>query len=105
VANNSKNYKDELFWSLLELKERLWLVWAVWNQQETLERATTLKLVDQALDLVQHRDFPNMGELRMLLDQLAAKAPHRRVDKEVEALKQLILSYENQEQGGGDLAT
>jgi hypothetical protein len=65
----------------------------VWDQQNAVHRATTLRLVDQVLDLVQYRETPNMAEVRTLLDQIAAKVPDRRADKEVEALKQLTLSY------------
>jgi hypothetical protein len=94
VPRGTSDQKNELFWALMELKERLWLAWAVWGKGDNLDRNTTLRLMDQALDLVQYRELLNLVELRTLLDDLAAKAPGKRLDNEIAALKQMILRYD-----------
>jgi hypothetical protein len=86
--------KNELFWVLMELKEQLWLAWTEWGKGDDVCRNTTLRLMDQALDLVQYRESLNLGELRTLLDDLAATVPDKRLDNEIAALKQMTLRYD-----------
>jgi hypothetical protein len=94
VPRGTSHQKTELFWALMEFKERLWLAWAVWGKGDDRDRITTLRLLDQALDLVQYRELLNLGELRTLLDDLAAKVPGKKLDNEIAALKQMTLRYD-----------
>ena len=94
VSGSNYDKKTELFWALMEFKERLWLAWTVWGTSDGVGRNTTLRLMEQALDLVQYRETLDLRELRRLLDELAAAAPDRRLDNDMVALKQQILRHE-----------
>ena len=91
MSGGASDKKTELFWALMEFKERLWLAWTVWARLDDVGRNTTLRLMEQALDLVQYRESLDLGEVRSLLDELAATVPDKRLDNDIAALKELTL--------------
>ena len=94
MSGGIHDQKTELFWALMEFKERLWLAWTVWGKMGDVDRNTTLRLTEQALDLVQYPESLDLVELRSLLDELAAEAPDKRLDNDIAALKQLTLRHD-----------
>jgi hypothetical protein len=94
VSSGTKDQKNELFWALMELKEQLWVAWTVWGKGDDVARNTTLRLIEQALDLVQYQESLDLGELRTLLDDLAAMAPDKRLDEVIAAIKQMSLRHD-----------
>lgn len=101
VSSEINEKKTELFWALMELKERLWLAWTVWGRLDDVGGNTTLRLMEQALDLVQYRESLDLAELRTLLDALAAAAPDRRLDDEITSVKQITLRLADDGAGPG----
>jgi hypothetical protein len=91
VSGGTNEQKNELFWALMELKEQLWLAWTVWGKGNDVARNTTLRLIEQALDLVQYQEALDFGELRTVLNDIAAMAPDKRLDDVIAALKQISL--------------
>jgi hypothetical protein len=91
VSRDIHDKKTELFWALMELKERLWIALTVWGKLDNVSRNTTLRLMEQALDLVQYRESLHLAELRNVLDELAAAAPDSRLNSEIAAVKQMTL--------------
>lgn len=95
MSREINDKKTELFWALMELKERLWLAWTVWAKLDDVGQNTTLRLMEQALDLVQYRESLDLAELRTLLDELAAATPDRRLDDAITSVKQMTLHLDD----------
>lgn len=93
-SGTSHRNRTELFWALLELKEGLWRAWAGWIKRDDLDRITALRIIEQALDLVQYQESPDLSELRTLLDDLAPKMPDKKLENEIAALKQMTLRHD-----------